>query len=185
MIFKHIIHTLLYNTINTMGVCYSYEQKQEIKQKDKIRLKERILREKIQRNLNLKVLKSFWKITEEELRNIPFIEKSINETPFVSPFYNLFFETRIYHLEHKNQQQQEHRYLYNSMIIESNQRKEKQRHKYAEYDGYKHIIERIIEFQKTIGNLQDLKVLLGPINYKILYNTLAYNIHNIHNRNRN
>ena len=163
-----------------MGVCYSYEQKEEIQQKIKIRLKERILREKIQRDLNLKVLKSFWKITEEELGNIPFIEKSINETPFVSPFYNLFFETRIYHLE-RNNQEQEHRYLYNHMIIESNQRKEDQRNKYDEYDGYEHIIERIIEFQKTIGNLQDLKVLLGPINYKILYNTLAYDIHKIKN----
>ena len=49
-----------------MGVCYSYKQKEEIKQKNKIRLKERILREKIQRDLNLKVLKSFWKITKEE-----------------------------------------------------------------------------------------------------------------------
>lgn len=161
-----------------MGVCYSYEQKEEIKEQIHIRWEERTLREKKQRDLNLKVLKSFWKITEEELLDMPFIGKSINETPFVTPFYNLFFETRIYHLKHNYHQ---HRYIYNSMIIESNQRKKDQHHKYAEYNGYQHIIDRIIEFQKTIGNLQDLKVLLGPTNYQILYNTLAYDIRDIRN----
>jgi len=157
-----------------MGVCYSYEQKEEIKERINRRDKERILREKEQREFNLEVLKLFWKITGEELHNIPFTEKSINETPFVTPFYNLFFETRIYHLE----QNYRNKYVYNFMIIESNQRKNNQHCKYAKYNNYQHIIEQIVTFQKTIGDLQDLKVLLGPVNYKILYNTLAYKIRN-------
>jgi hypothetical protein len=157
-----------------MGVCYSYEQKEDIKERINRREEERILRENEQRNLNLKVLKSFWKITEEELHNIPFTEKSINKTPFVTPFYNLFFETRPTHLEHNYR----NTYISDSMILESHQRKNNQHYKYAKYNDYQHIIERIIAFQKIIGNLQDLKVLLGPINYKILYNTLAYGIRN-------
>lgn len=155
-----------------MGVCYSYEQKEEIKERIRIREKERKLLENEKKEFNLKVLKLFWKITEEELHNIPFTEKSINDTPFVTPFYNLFFETRKHHLED----------IYTNthasilVIIESNQRKKIHHRKYATCNDYQHIIDKIIAFQKIIGDLQDLKVLLGPTNYKILYNTLAYNV---------
>ena len=157
-----------------MGVCYSYEQKEEIKERIRIREKERKLLENEKKEFNLKVLKLFWKITEEELHNIPFTEKSINDTPFVTPFYNLFFETNTYHLKYNYR----NRYVSGSMIIESNDRKETQHRRYATYNDYQHIIDKIIEFQKTIGDLQNLKVLLGPTNYKILYNTLAHNIRN-------
>ena len=47
------------------------------------------------------------------------------------------------------------------------------RKEYDKCKNYQHIIEQLIKFQKTIGTLQDLKVLLGRTNYKILYNALA------------
>jgi hypothetical protein len=148
-----------------MGVCYSYKRDLEIKQTiDR--------RQKNQQEFNLKVLNLFWNITEQELHNIQFTDKSINETPFVTPFYNLFFKTRKHHLEYTN--------IRTSIlvIIESNQRKMNQHRKYAKYNDYKHIVNQIIKFQKMIDNLQDLKVLLGPVNYKILYNTLTDKIRN-------
>ena len=58
-----------------MGVCYSYEQKEEIKERIRIREKERKLLENEKKEFNLKVLKLFWKIAEDELPNIPFNEK--------------------------------------------------------------------------------------------------------------
>ena len=153
-----------------MGVCYSYKRDSEIKQIKQIIDR----REKKQQEFNLKVLKLFWNITEQELHNIPFSDKSINETPFVEPLHNLFFKTRKHHLKH------DYGKTHTSIlvIIESNQIKNNLHLTYAKYNDYQHIINRILKFQKTIGNLQNLKVLLGPINYKILYNTLADKIRN-------
>ena len=70
----------------------------KIKKRVKMRAEERQLNKEAQRSLNLKVLKAFWSITDEELQHIPFTCKSVNDTPFVTPLFNIFETTRPYHI---------------------------------------------------------------------------------------